>query len=111
MGRGFPGRYYLELQRLGRAYDDLHVNGALSIASDLDLPVVATNDVRFIEEEDYEAHEVRVCIHEGRTLDDPRREQRYTPEQYLKTSEQMAERFSDLPEAIDNSWNIAIRCS
>ena len=107
----FPGRYYLELQRLGRAYDDLHVNGALSIASDLDLPIVATNDVRFIEEEDYEAHEVRVCIHEGRTLDDPRREQRYTPEQYLKTSDQMAERFADLPEAIDNSWNIAIRCS
>ena len=83
------------------------MNGALSIASDLDLPVVATNDVRFIEEEDYEAHEVRVCIHEGRTLMTQDVSSVYA-EQYLKTSEQMAERFSDLPEAIDNSWNIAI---
>lgn len=107
----FPDRYYLEIQRLGRPQDEIQVQGALEIASQLDIPLVATNDVRFLREEDFEAHEVRVCIHEGRTLDDPRRVQRYTPEQYLKTPEQMAALFSDLPEAVENSRHIAVRCS
>jgi len=107
----FPDRYYLEVQRLGRPQDEIQVQGALEIASQLDIPLVATNDVRFLREEDFEAHEVRVCIHEGRTLDDPRRVQRYTPEQYLKTPEQMAALFSDLPEAVENSRHIAVRCS
>ena len=107
----FPNRYYLEVQRLGRAQDEIQVQGALEIASQLDIPLVATNDVRFLREGDFEAHEVRVCIHEGRTLDDPRRVQRYTSEQYLKTPEQMAALFSDLPEAVENSRHIAVRCS
>ena len=78
---------------------------------ELDLPVVATNDVRFIHQEEFDAHEVRVCIHDSRTLDDPRRERRYSEEQYLKTSEQMCELFADIPEAIENTLEIARRCN
>src|SRR5690606_19819233 len=61
--------------------------------------------------EDYDAHEARVCIHEGRTLDDPRREHRFSEEQYLKSPEEMAELFSDIPEALENTLEIARRCS
>lgn len=67
----FPGRYYLELQRTGRAGDEDYLHSAVDLAQTLNLPVVATNDVRFMEESEFEAHEVRVCIHEGRALDDP----------------------------------------
>ena len=73
----FPNSYYLELQRTGRDRDEEHVYKAVTLAMELDLPVVATNDVRFIDEEEFDAHEVRVCIHDSRTLDDPRRERRY----------------------------------
>ena len=73
--------------------------------------MVATNDVRFLVPEDFEAHEARVCIHEGRTLADPRRARRYSPEQYLRTPAEMAELFADLPEALANSVEIARRCS
>ena len=65
--------------------------------------MVATNDVRFLTEADYEAHEARVCISEGRTLDDPRRERRYSSQQYLRSPEEMRALFEDLPEALVNS--------
>ncbi|WP_410923534.1 hypothetical protein, partial [Pseudomonas aeruginosa] len=70
-----------------------------------------TNDVRFIKKEDFEAHETRVCIGEGRALDDPRRSKNYSEEQYLKSADEMAELFSDLPEALENSVEIAKRCN
>ncbi len=107
----FPGRYYLELMRTGRPGEEAHVAAAVELAGELDLPVVATNDVRFLSAEDFEAHEARVCIQEGRTLADPRRERRYSPEQYLRTPAEMAELFADLPEALANSVEIARRCS
>jgi len=75
------------------------------------VPVVATNDVRFIRREDFESHEARVCIHEGMLVDDAKRPRRYTREQYLKTPQQMAELFRDIPEALTNSVEIARRCS
>ncbi|BBM02610.1 DNA polymerase III subunit alpha [Microbulbifer sp. GL-2] len=107
----FPGRYYLELQRTGRAGDEDYLHSAVNLAQILNLPVVATNDVRFMEESEFEAHEVRVCIHEGRALDDPRRERRYSAEQYFRTPEEMWELFSDVPEALQNTVEIAKRCS
>ncbi|WP_250463665.1 DNA polymerase III subunit alpha [Microbulbifer litoralis] len=109
--RTFPGRYYLELQRTGRPGDEDYLHEAVALAGELNLPVVATNDVRFLEESEFEAHEVRVCIHDGRTLDDPRRERRYSPEQCLRTPEEMAELFSDIPEALQNTVEIARRCT
>ena len=107
----FAGRFYVELQRTGRAEDESYVYGAVELATAMNWPVVATNDVRFLRPEEYEAHEVRVCIADGRALDDPRRQRRYSAEQYLKSPAQMAELFSDIPEAIANSVEIARRCS
>ncbi|MEQ8483415.1 MAG: DNA polymerase III subunit alpha [Pseudomonadales bacterium] len=109
--QAFPDRYYVELCRTGRSGEGAQVALAVDLAARLGLPVVATNDVCFLRRDDYEAHETRVCIHEGRALDDPRRERRYTEEQYLKSAAEMAELFSDLPEALDNTVEIARRCN
>ena len=107
----FPDRFYIELQRTGRDQEDVVENAALNIAASLGLPVVATNDVRFLEKTDFRAHEARVCIHDGRLLSDKRREQRYCEEQYLKSAGEMQELFSDLPEALENAFNLAMRCN
>ncbi|GEN25618.1 DNA polymerase III subunit alpha [Halomonas cupida] len=107
----FPGRFYLELTRTGRPLEEDCVHASVALAMETDTPVVATNDVRFLKREDFWAHETRVAIGEGRALDDPRREHRYTEEQYLKTPAEMAELFADIPEAIENSVMIAARCS
>ena len=107
----FPEGYYLEIQRLDRANDEHHIAGAVQLSDELGLPLVATNDVRFLSADEFEAHEVRVCIHQGRTLDDPRREKRYSQAQYFKSADEMAQLFSDLPEAVENTHRIATRCS
>ncbi|MDM7857953.1 DNA polymerase III subunit alpha [Thiopseudomonas acetoxidans] len=107
----FPQRFYLELQRTGRTNDEEYVHAAMELAARLQVPVVATNDVRFISEDDFEAHETRVCIGEGRILDDPRRPRLYSDQQYLKTPEEMAQLFSDIPEALANTVEIAKRCN
>ena len=107
----FPNRFYLELQRTNRDGDEAYLHSAMALAADRQIPVVATNDVRFLQEDDFEIHEARVCIGEGRTLDDPRRERRYSDQQFLKSPEQMAELFSDIPEALANSLEIAKRCN
>ncbi len=107
----FPDRFYLELQRTGREGEEDYLHAAVDLALAHDVPVVATNDVRFIEREDFDAHEARVCIHEGRVLNDPRRARRYSPQQYLRTPQEMVELFSDIPEALANSVEIAKRCS
>ena len=107
----FPNSFYLELQRTGRSNDEEYLHSAVSLATQMDCPVVATNDVRFLSSEEYEAHETRVCIHEGRALDDPRRVQSYSEQQYLRSPEEMAELFSDIPEALANSVEIAKRCN
>lgn len=107
----FPDSFYLELQRTARQDDETYLHQAVNLAAKLDCPVVATNDVRFLKRGDFEAHEVRVCISEGWTLEDPSREQRYSEEQYLKSADEMLELFSDIPEAIENSVEIAQRCN
>lgn len=109
--RWFPDSFYLELQRCGRSGEEKYLQAAVHLASEFACPVVATNDVRFIDEDDFEAHEVRVCIHDRRTLDDPRRTKQYTAQQYLKTPEEMAALFSDIPEALENTVQIAMRCT
>ena len=107
----FPNRFYLELQRTGRPDEEDYLHAAVDLAQRCKCPVVATNDVRFIESTEFEAHEARVCIYEGRALDDPRRERRYSESQFLKTPEQMVALFADIPEAIENSVEIAKRCN
>ncbi|WP_419535896.1 DNA polymerase III subunit alpha [Endozoicomonas sp.] len=107
----FPDRFYLELHRTNRAGDEECVHGSVNLAAEFNCPVVATNDVMFMTRDDFEAHESRVCIGESVVLDDPRREHRYSEEQYLKSEEEMVELFSDIPEALANSVAIAQRCS
>jgi len=107
----FPGRFYIEVQRTGRDNEARYEAGALAVAADCGLPVVATNDVRFVDEAGYRAHEARVCIHEGRLLSDKRREVRYSKEQYIKSPRSMSEVFFDLPEAVENSYHLAMRCN
>ncbi|WGI25941.1 DNA polymerase III subunit alpha [Halomonas alkaliantarctica] len=107
----FPERFYLELVRTGRPLEEACVHASVKLAIETGTPVVATNDVRFLERDDYWAHETRVAIGEGKALDDPRRERRYTEEQYLKSPDEMAALFSDIPEALENSVMIAERCS
>ncbi|MDE1165971.1 MAG: DNA polymerase III subunit alpha [Pseudomonas sp.] len=107
----FPNRFYVEIQRTNRTNDEEYLHAAVALADKLGAPLVATNDVRFIRQEDFEAHETRVCIGEGRALDDPRRNKNYSDQQYLKSAEEMAELFSDLPEALENTVEIARRCN
>ncbi len=107
----YPGCYYLELHRTGREGDEAHLHAAVSLAAELGCPVVATNDVRFLDASEFEAHEARVSISEGRALDDPRRVRSYTDQQYLRSAPEMAELFEDIPEALANTVEIARRCS
>lgn len=107
----FPDRFYLELIRTGRQGEEDYLHRAVELAEQRSLPVVATNEVCFIDQEGFDAHEIRVCIHDGYTLDDNRRPKRYSDQQYLRTSEEMVELFADIPEAIENTVEIAKRCN
>ncbi|WP_264403553.1 DNA polymerase III subunit alpha [Vibrio owensii] len=107
----FPDRFYLELVRTGRPDEETYLHFAIELAEELELPVVATNEVVFISEDLFDAHEIRVAIHDGYTLEDPRRPKHYSPEQYLRTEEEMCELFADIPEALENSVEIAKRCN
>ena len=107
----FSDHYYLELIRTDRPLEEDYLHMAVELAAKEQLPVVATNEVVFLKPENFEAHEIRVAIFDGYTLDDKRRPKRFSQEQYLKTPEQMAELFSDIPEALQNTVEIAKRCN
>ena len=107
----FGDRFYLEILRTGRAVEASHLSAAVELAQKQGVPLVASNDVRFITPDEYDAHEARVCIHDGTLLGDSTRVRRYSEQQYLKSPEQMAELFADLPEALQNSVEIARRCN
>ncbi|HSV36184.1 MAG TPA: DNA polymerase III subunit alpha, partial [Ramlibacter sp.] len=107
----FPHRFYVELQRAGRPDDESHVAAAVQLAARLNLPVVATHPVQFTQEDDYEAHEARVCISDGEILGNPRRVRKFTREQYFKSQAAMEQLFADVPSAIANTLEIAKRCN
>ncbi len=107
----FKDSFYLEIQRVGRIDEESYIKKAVDLALKLDLPVVATNYVCFLDKTNFDSHEVRVCINQGRVLDDTRRPKDYTAEQYLRSTEEMVELFSDIPEAIENTVEIAKRCN
>ena len=107
----FPNRFYIELQRIGKKDEDALIYRGLNYSEKHSMPVVATNNVRFLEESSFEAHEARVCINQGYTLEDQRRPREYTRQQYLRSAEEMEDLFSDIPEAITNTINIAQRCN
>lgn len=107
----FPDAYYLELLRTGRPDEEVYLHMAVAIAVEFELPVVATNEVVFLGADDFDAHEIRVAIHDGYTLMDKRRPRRYSPQQYLRSQEEMCELFADIPEALENTVEIAKRCN
>lgn len=107
----FPNDFYLELQRTNRDGEENYIQSAIALAESFSVPVVATNDVRFMKQADFDAHEARVCIQSTRVLNDPKRPKNYSNQQYFKTAAEMAELFSDIPEAIENTFEIAKRCT
>lgn len=107
----FPDRFYIELQRTGQPHQEDYNHVAVALAQKAGTPVVATNHVHFLKQEDFETHEARVCIHDGRTLTDTRRPKRYTDQQYLRSADEMIALFEDIPEAIENTIAIARRCN
>ncbi|WP_301103075.1 DNA polymerase III subunit alpha [Propionivibrio sp.] len=110
----FHGAFYLEVQRVhprGQAQQESLIAATADLAADLGLPLVATHPIQFLVRDDFKAHEARVCIAEGYMLGDARRPRLYTEEQYFKSMDEMAELFSDLPEALANSVEIAKRCN
>ncbi len=107
----FGDRYYLELIRSGRGGEEDCLQASVSLASDAGVAVVASNDVRFLARDDFNAHEARVCIHEGRSLADPDRPRHYSDDQYLRSPAEMAQLFADVPEALRNTVEIARRCN
>ena len=107
----FPDRFYLELQRTNHSGEDDYIYSAVELAAELNIPAVATNNVRFLLEEEFEAHEARVCVQQGYTLGDLRRPKLYSSKQYLRSIDEMMELFSEIPEAIENTIGIAKRCN
>jgi DNA polymerase III subunit alpha len=107
----FPGRFYIEIQREGHPNEETLVQQSLKLASNLHLPVVATQSIQFLNQEDYRAHEARVCIAEGYVLGDRRRSKKFTEQQYFKTQSEMAALFADIPVALSNSIEIVKRCN
>jgi DNA polymerase-3 subunit alpha len=107
----FGDRYYLELVRTGRKGEEDCMQASLALASEAGIPVVATNDVRFLRRDDFHAHEARVCIHDGRGLADADRPRLYSNQQYLRSADEMADVFADVPEALENAIEIARRCN
>ena len=107
----FPGRFLIELQRAGLPAHEPHVRAAVPLAARLGLPVVATHPIQFLEREDYEAHEARVCVAEGELLGNAKRVRRFTPQQHFKTQAEMEALFADIPVAVANTVQVARRCN
>ena len=104
-------RFYIEVSRVGHAMEQRYLEAVLPLAQQYQVPIVATQGVRFLEQTDFDAHEVRVAIHDGYTMEDPNRPKRYLPKQYFCPPDVMAETFADLPQAIANTVEIAKRCN
>ena len=109
--KNFNNSFYIEISRTGKDFEEEYLSYAMELAEKHELPLVATNDVRFINKEDFQAHEVRVCINNGTYLKDEKRRSDYNENQYLKSSKEMIDLFSDIPSAIENSLEIAKRCN
>ena len=106
----FGDRCYVCLERLGHGDQAQIEHGLLQAALATDTAVVASNDVRFLDADDFYAHEARVCINQGRLLDDQRRPRDHVAEQYFKDPASMHALFADLPVVLDNTVALAQRC-
>ncbi|WP_025217748.1 DNA polymerase III subunit alpha [Mannheimia varigena] len=107
----YPNHFYMSVCRTGRADEERYIKQAVEFSQKNAIPLVAVNDVVFLKEDDFDAHEIRVAIHDSYTLDDPKRPKKYSPKQYFRTEEEMCKLFADLPSALANTVEIAKRCS
>ncbi|NEN74938.1 DNA polymerase III subunit alpha [Pelistega sp. NLN82] len=107
----FPNAFYIELQRAGFDGEENYIHEVSKIAQTLQLPVVATHPIQFLKEEDFDVHETRVCIARGELLGDSNRVKLFTPQQYMKSTEEMCALFADIPSALANTVEIAKRCN
>ncbi|CAA3708525.1 DNA polymerase III subunit alpha [Candidatus Portiera aleyrodidarum] len=106
----FNNRFYLEIQRIGLQNEEELLAKSIDLAINTNIPVVATNDVMFIKKEDFDTHQTRVSINEGKVINNANKKD-YSKEQYFKTPKEMITLFKDVPEAVENSIMIAIRCN
>ncbi|WP_201618575.1 DNA polymerase III subunit alpha [Psychrobacter maritimus] len=107
----FDDRLYFAIKRTNRSGEDAFIKAAIHSGAKHRIPIIAHNDVRFLEQDDFDAHEARVCIAGSYVLADPNRPRLYSDEQYLKTQAQMAQLFADIPQVIDNTLRLATRCN
>ncbi|PPI88684.1 DNA polymerase III subunit alpha [Candidatus Pantoea edessiphila] len=107
----FTDNYYLELTRTGRPHEEIYLNKAIELSITENLPVVATNEVRFLNQEDFNAHEIRVAINSGYTISNPKLHSNYSNQQYMRSEDEMCDLFSEIPEALKNTVEIAKRCN
>ncbi|KRO34783.1 MAG: DNA polymerase III subunit alpha [SAR86 cluster bacterium BACL1 MAG-120823-bin87] len=109
----FGQDFCIEIQKVGKEEEDNFIHTILPMASRLGIPVIATNDAMFLQKEDFDIHETKVCINTGKTLNDPNREKLYTPEQFLKSSTEMANLFTEYgaETLLANTYQIALKCN
>ena len=107
----FDDRLYFAIKRTNRSGEDAFIKAAIHAGAKHRIPIIAHNDVRFLEQDDFDAHEARVCIAGSYVLADPNRPRLYSDEQYLKTQQEMTALFADIPQVIDNTLRLATRCN
>lgn len=107
----FPSSYYLELIRTERKNEEKYIHLAVDLSYSKGIPVVATNDVCFLKEEDFKIHKIRIAINEGEILRNSKIQSNYSKHQFLKSEKEISKLFSDIPEALVNSVEIAKRCN
>src|SRR5882672_5986386 len=105
-----PNNFFLEMQYQGIEEQTIVNRGLLPLARELNLPLVCTNDVHYLKQEDHQPHDILLCIGTGKTVNDAQRMRYHGDQFFLKTPEQMAEVFKDTPEALRNTLLIAERC-
>ena len=109
----FKDDFCIELQRLGKSFEEEFIQCILPIASEFKIPVVVSNDAMFAQKEDFDIHETKVCINTGKTLNDSNRERLFTPEQFFKSTKDMSNLFGDCdPDTlVNNTYAIAQKCN
>ena len=107
----YNNKFYIELDRTDRVNESNYINESLRLASKINLPIVASNDVLFMSERDFEANEVKVAINTKTKLDDRVNQTDYSPNQYFKSNTEMQSLFSDIPSAIKNISEIVKMCN
>ena len=107
----FQENFFLEITRVGFDNEKKCNDSLIEISKSSDIPLIASNRVRFLNQNEFESHETRVSIQSGYVLSDPRRKRDYKEDQYLKSFEEMQELFEDIPEAIDNAFEVSKMCN